>query len=86
MNPTAVLQYPLNTEKAVHLMNAENKLLFVIAKKATKADVKKAFELLFKTKVTRVGTYTSPDGKKRAYITLAKDVSAIDIFSKMGIA
>lgn len=80
-----ILQHPINTEKAVRLMDRENKLLFSISKKATKAEVKKAFEELFNAKVVKVNTYTTPDGEKRAYITLSKQHPATDVATKLGL-
>ena len=37
-----IIKHPLSTEKAIRLMENENKLLFVVDKKATKKDVKEA--------------------------------------------
>lgn len=65
-------------------MEAENKLLFVIDRKATKADVKKAVETLFKVKVIGVNTYIIL-GKKKAYVKLSKENPAIDIATNLGM-
>src|SRR3989338_5106660 len=46
-----ILKYPLVTEKAVNMIDAENKLVFVVDGKATKQIVKKAVEELYKVKV-----------------------------------
>ncbi len=44
MNPEKIIKYPLATEKSIRLMESENKLIFVVDKKATKSDIKKAIE------------------------------------------
>lgn len=80
-----VLKHPLATEKSIRLMESENKLVFVVDKKATKQDIKKAVEEMFKAKVTAVNTLHAVTGEKRAYITLAKETPAIDIATSLGI-
>jgi len=44
MEPFNVIKYPLSTEKSIRLMEAENKLIFVVDRKAAKKDIKKAIE------------------------------------------
>ncbi|HLC33335.1 MAG TPA: 50S ribosomal protein L23 [Candidatus Nanoarchaeia archaeon] len=80
-----VIKHPLATEKVIRLMEAENKLVFVVDKRATKEDVKKAIEHLFKAKVKAVNTLNSVTGEKRAYVTFAKESPAIDIATNLGI-
>ena len=41
MNLLNVIKNPLSTEKSIRLMEAENKMIFVVDKKATKTDIKK---------------------------------------------
>lgn len=83
-DPYKIIKYPLATEKAVRLMESENKLLFVVDIKATKPDIKKATEEMFKVKVIKVNTLIAK-GKKKAYIKLHKDNPAIDIATQLGI-
>ena len=40
MDNHTVLKHPLATEKSIRLMESENKLVFVVNKKATKQDIK----------------------------------------------
>jgi large subunit ribosomal protein L23 len=80
-----IIKYPLATEKSIRLMESENKLVFVVDKKSTKPEIKKAIETMFKAKVTRVNTLNSVKGEKRAYITFAKETPAIDIATSLGI-
>ena len=51
MESLQVIKYPLATEKSIRLMEAENKLIFVVDAKATRPDIKKAVEDVFKVKV-----------------------------------
>ena len=79
-----VIRRPLITERAMTVKEVENTLVFEVAVKATKTEVKQAVEALFKVKVASVrtanyagkerrrGRYTGfrPDWKK-AYVRLA---------------
>ena len=85
MDAHITIKYPLATEKSIRLMESENKLVFVVNKKATKPDIKKAVEELFKAKVIAVNTLNSVTGEKRAYVTLSKETPAIDIATNLGI-
>ena len=78
-----IIKSPLSTEKAIRLMESENKLLFVVEKKATKADIKEELERLFKVKVKKVNTHVGPDAQKRAYVTFSEETPAIDLATKL---
>lgn len=84
MDAYAVIKRPLSTEKAVRVMEAENKLVFEVANKATKQMIKKSVENLFNVKVQDVTTTVTKEGKKRAYVTLKEGVAA-DIMTQMGL-
>lgn len=67
------------------MIDAENKLIFVVELSATKSTVKDEIERLFKVKVIKVNTLIGPDGKKRAYVKLSPETPAIDLATKLGI-
>ena len=85
MEPYKSLKYPLSTEKSIRLMEAENKLVFVIDNKASKKDVKDSIEKIFKVKVESVSTFVTNKGKKRAYIKLKPETPAIEIATQLGL-
>ncbi len=85
MDPYKVVKYPLSTEKSIRLMESENKLVFVVDKKAKKTDIKKAIEEVFNVKVVKVNTLVTMTGEKRAYIKFSDDTPAIDIATNMGL-
>lgn len=85
MKAEDVLKYPLVTEKAVRMMNTDNKLLFVVHSKANKADVKKAVEKSFDAKVDKVNIYTTNKGERRAYIKFNTAYPAMDIMTRLGL-
>ena len=85
MDPYDVIKYPLSTEKSIRLMESENKLIFVVDKKATSSEVKGAIEKMFKAKVKKVNTFICPDGKKKAYVKFSDETPAIDIAAQLGL-
>ncbi|MBI2656027.1 50S ribosomal protein L23 [Candidatus Woesearchaeota archaeon] len=85
MDQYDIIKYPLSTEKSIRLMESENKLIFVVNKKAAKKEIKKAIEQMFKVEVTSVNTFVSQDGEKRAYIKFSAKNPAIDIATQMGL-
>jgi len=80
-----IIKYPLSTEKSLRLMESENKLIFVVAKKATKIEIKKAIEDVFKAKILKINTLITQDGQKRAYVKFSMETPAIDIATNMGL-
>ena len=85
MDPFKILKYPVMTEKNVRLVDTENKIVFIVDRKANKHEIKGAFEKLFEVKVEKVNTLITPKGLKKAYIKLKKEYSARDIATKLGI-
>ena len=59
-----VIRRPLITEKGMTIKETQNTLVFEVAEKATKTEVKQAVESLFKVKVSAVRTATF-EGKER---------------------
>lgn len=80
-----MIRFPLATEKAIRMIDAENKLVFVVDLSDTKSSVKAEMESLFKVKVLKVNTLIGPDGKKHAYIKLSPETPAIDLATKLGL-
>ena len=85
MDPYDIIKYPLSTEKSIRLMEAENKLIFVVNKKATKKEIKKAIEDMFKAEVDSINTFVNAEGEKRAYVKFSAKTPAIDIATQMGL-
>ena len=85
MDPYKVIKHPLSTEKSIRLMESENKLIFVVDKKANKQDIKKAIEKIYKVKIVKVNTLNDLNGNKRAYIKLSPETPAIDLATELGL-
>ncbi len=80
-----VLKYPVSSEKAIRMLESDNVISFVVDMRATRSRVKKEIESKFKVKVKDLRIMISPEGKKRAYITLEKNYPAIDIATQLGL-
>ena len=85
MKANMIIKHPVSTEKSIRLMESENKLIFIVDRKARKQQIKGAIEDLFKVKVAKVNTTIGPDGKKKAYVKLDDESPGIDIATQLGL-
>jgi ribosomal protein uL23 len=85
--PQDIIKYPLITEAAFNKMDNmyENALVFIVDRRATKHEIKKAFEVLYKVKVVKINTLITPQGMKKAFIKLSPENSALDLATEVGI-
>ena len=79
-----VVLYPFMTEKVVRLGD-RNKIAFVVDRRADKGDIKRAIENLYAVKVKKVNTEITPEGRKKAYVELTKEFSAMELANKLGM-
>ncbi len=84
MDPYKSINYAYLTEKAVGLVEKENKLVFVVNRKADKKQIKDAIEKAFDVKVDKVNTQIK-GGEKKAYVKLKPESKAIDVAVKLGL-
>ncbi|HLD02910.1 MAG TPA: 50S ribosomal protein L23 [Candidatus Nanoarchaeia archaeon] len=80
-----IIHHPISTEKAVKLMESENKLVFIVDKKADKKMIKEEIEKMFKIKILQINTLVDPNGRKKAYVRLSPDNPAIDVATQLGL-
>jgi large subunit ribosomal protein L23 len=73
------------TEKSISLVERENKIVFIVDRKADKKAVKEAFEKVFEVKVDKINSEIMPSGEKKAYIKLKPEFKASDVATKLGI-
>lgn len=84
-DPFDVLQFVLMTEKAVRIVEAQNKLVFIVGKKAKKPEIRNAVESLFESKVSKVTTMIDQKGRKKAFIKFSEAGAAGNIAVRLGI-
>lgn len=80
-----VVRYPLLSEDAVTLLEAENKITFIVNLQADKRDVKRAIEELYEVRVAKVTTLITSEGEKKAFVKLTSDFKAADLAVKLGL-
>ncbi len=80
-----VVLFPLITEKAVDVIEKENKLTFIVNMKANKRDIKREIEKEFGVKVDRVNLLRDTRGRKKAVVKINKQFKANDIAMKLGV-
>ncbi len=80
-----VIIRPVTSEKAVRLMEAQNKLTFIVSKKASKQLIKKAVEELFNINIVSVNTLNTTKNEKKAYVKLSDKDNALDIGADLGM-
>lgn len=84
-DPYAIIKSPLSTEKAIKSIEFDNKLTFIVNPQATKADIKKAVEQMFKVSVVKVNLQNAVSGKKKAYVKLRAQNLASDVSADLGL-
>ncbi len=85
MDPYKVIVRPVVTEKAVAMIENENKLTFIVNKRATKQDIKRTVEEMFEVKVEKVNTLITMWGEKKAYVKLKPEYSASEVAARIGL-
>ena len=85
MDPYDVILYPVMTEVASRMLEAENKLVFVVNLKASRNDIKQAVEELYEVRVQRITTAITHKGEKKAFVKLTPDFKAADVAVRLGI-
>ena len=73
----------VSTEKAIKVIESQNKLLFEVGRRSSKDEIKKLIEETFKIKVSHINSFIRKN-KKYAYIQL-KGSKAIDLATKLGM-
>ena len=81
----AVIKAPMSSESAIKTVEDNNTLVFIVDSRATKKEIKHSCEKLYNFKPIRVNTLIRPDGKKKAYVKVPKDIEALEIANKIGI-
>jgi large subunit ribosomal protein L23 len=79
------VKYPYVTEKAMNEMDYRNKLQFVVATDATKPEITAEIEERFDVSIMDVSTQVTPQGEKKATVTLSEGDDAQDVASRIGV-
>ena len=85
LDPLKTILYPLLTEESVRIIEAENKIAFIVALNATKKEIEQSVKELYEVDVEKVNVSITPQGKKKAFVKLSPDFKAADLAAKLGI-
>ena len=85
MEASKVIKYPMMTERSVNMIETENKLVFIIDRRATKDDVKAAVKELYEVEAEAVNTLITNKGEKKAFVKLSDEYDASDVAIRLGI-
>jgi ribosomal protein uL23 len=77
--------YPLVTEKAVNMIDSENKITFIVNKNTNKKKVKEIIERVYNVKVDKINMVRDMKGRKKAIVKLKKEFKANDLATKLKI-
>ncbi len=84
LDASNILLHPVGTEKAIRLLD-QNKIVFVVDRRANKQEIKSAFESLFKVRIEKINTEITTKSVKKAYIKLHIDSSAVEVATNLGL-
>ncbi|MFC2143667.1 50S ribosomal protein L23 [Candidatus Aenigmatarchaeota archaeon] len=84
-DPYESLRFVLMTERAIQVIESQNKLAFVVRRTATKKDIKEAIQTVFQTSVSQVNTIIDQKGRKKAFVKFEKEHEAGEIAIRLGI-
>ncbi|RUM47255.1 MAG: 50S ribosomal protein L23 [Hyperthermus sp.] len=83
--PWDIIIRPVQSEKALKLIETANTLTFIVRRDSTKSEIKEAIEKALSVKVEKVNTLITPRGEKKAYVKLSKEYNASDIAARLGL-
>ncbi|MXR52545.1 50S ribosomal protein L23 [Halovenus sp. WSH3] len=82
---TDAIKHPHVTEKTVDKMDFDNKMVFICHTDAEKGQIKTEVEEQFDLTVTDVNTMVTPNGEKKAELTLSDEHDAQEVASRIGV-
>lgn len=85
MEAHSVVKYPMMTERSVNMIENENKLVFIVDRRATKHDIANAIKVLYEVEAETINTLITRKGEKKAFIKLKDGYDASDVAIRLGI-
>ena len=81
----SILLAPCTSERFYKKMENENTIIFYVAQKANKQEIKASFNEAFGVKPEKVNTMNTILGRKKAFIKIPKTSEATEIANKIGL-
>jgi len=67
------------------MIENENKLVFIVDRRATKEDIANAVKELYEVEASEINTLITRKGEKKAFIKLNDEYDASDVAIRLGI-
>lgn len=83
--PFTSIKFVLMTEKSVQGIESQNRMVFIVNRKATKESIAKEISATFNTPVKSVRTMFDQDGRKRAFVSFKNAGAAGEVAIKLGV-
>ncbi len=80
-----IIKSPYITEKVTGMIDTNNTLEFLVNMKATKPEIKKSLEELYDIEIVSIRTMITSRGEKKAVVKLAKEGSANELATRLGL-
>ena len=80
-----IIKSPYVTAKVTSMIDSNNTLEFLVNMRSTKPEIKKALEDLYDIEVQSVRTMITSQGEKKAIVKLAKEGSANELATRLGL-
>jgi large subunit ribosomal protein L23 len=80
-----IIKSPYVTEKVTAMIDSNDTLEFLVNIKATKPEIRKALEDLYDIDILTVRTMITSRGEKKAIVKLAKEGSANELATRLGL-
>jgi len=80
-----IIKSPYITEKVTGMVDSNNTLEFLVDMRATKPEIKRSLEELYDVEVMSVRTMITSRGEKKAIVKLAREGSANELATRLGL-
>ena len=80
-----IIKSPYVTEKVTGMIDSNNTLEFLVNMRSTKPEIKKALEDIYDIEVQSVRTMITSQGEKKVIVKLAKEGSANELATRLGL-
>jgi large subunit ribosomal protein L23 len=85
MESDKIILYPMMTERSVNMIEYENKLVFIVDRRANKKQIMNAIKELYEVEAEMVNTLITKKGEKKAFVKLKDEFDASDVAIRLGI-
>ena len=85
-NDYKIIRGPVTSDKATRKLEDENTMTFWVDIRATKPEIKAAFNRLYHVMPVKVNTMITPKMLKKAYIRIPAETEAMNLANEIGFA